>query len=539
MAEGTVDNLNIQVSADAEKASRSLNNLANTLTKVNKSFAGMNTKNVSAFSANVNKLATSLKALNGIKVSIPSISGISKELNSLSKIDFSKLNSAGKPIRELSSALGSLRGMGDISVPKIGAKNINSIVSAINKLKDIDAKNLPYVADGLNKVSASFQTLSTLKFNDSGLNKTINALNRLIQVNLNNFNAEDFRKITESISVLGNMPDVSSGVNRFVSSLSRLANAGTKTGQSANSVLKLGEQTRLAAQKLQSVGAINDDVNLFVQSIGRLASAGSKTGQTASGLSSLAKETIEFFKAMQNAPKVSENTIRMTQALAQLASAGGRVNTATNTVSNAFSKLASVGNKTLSAMKKVSSGIVSAFKNIGNSSGNLTKAQFSLSNLLKTAIGFRLGYGLLEFGKQAFQLGSDITEVENVVDVAFGGMADKAYEFAKTAKEQFGLSELMALRYAGTMRSVLNSSGVEAGMATQMSTDLAGLAGDLASFYNISQDNAWEKIMSGMAGEIEPLRRLGINMSVKFLLRLYAAMYIESLRERMQKRCAA
>lgn len=487
MADITPDNIQLKLSADADQAVKSLNNLASTLRSINTAF----TKDISGmrkFSKEIGTLTSSMKSLSKIKFSAPDMSGMTKMLKSLNSMN------AG------------------------GAKK---------------------TADGIEKVVNSFNKLGSVNFNDSGINKTVNALNRLFKVDMSKFNPNDFVRITDSISKLGNMPDVSSSVNRFISSLSRLANAGEKTGQSANSVLKLGEQTRLATQKLQSVGAINDDVNLFVQSIGRLASAGGKTSQTASGLCTLSKETLEFFKAMQNAPRVSENTIRMTQALAQLASAGGKVNTATNTVSNAFSKLASVGNKTLSAMKKVSSGIVSAFKNIGNSSGNLTKAQFSLGNLLKTAVAFRLGYGLLEFGKQAFQLGSDITEVENVVDVAFGGMADKAYEFAKTAKEQFGLSELVALKYAGTMRSVLNSSGVEAGMATKMSTDLTGLAGDLASFYNISQDNAWEKIMSGMAGEIEPLRRLGINMSVKFLLRLYAAMYIESLRERMQKRCAA
>ena len=462
MADGTVDNLNIQLSADANKAVQSLNNLKSTLNSISTAF----TKDISGmrkFSKEIGTLSASMRSLSKIKFSAPDMSGINKMLKSLNGMDAS------------------------------GAKK---------------------TADGIEKVVNSFNKLGNANFNDSGINKTVNALNRLFKVDTSKFNPNDFVRITDSIAQLGTIPDVSSGVNRFVSSLSRLANAGTKTGQSANDILRLGQQTALAARELGSVGVINDDVNLFVQSIGRLASAGSKTGQTASGLSSLSKETLEFFKAMQNAPRVSENTIRMTQALAQLASAGGRVNTATNTVSNAFSKLASVGNKTLSAMKKVSTGIVSAFKNIGNSSGNLTKAQFSLGNLLKTAVAFRLGYGLLNFGKQAFQLGSDITEVENVVNVAFGGMADKAYEFAKTAKEQFGLSELVALKYAGTMRSVLNSSGVEAGMATQMSTDLAGLAGDLASFYNISQDNAWEKIMSGMAGEIEPLRRLGINMSV-------------------------
>lgn len=462
MADGTVDNLNIQLSADANKAVQSLNNLKSTLNSISTAF----TKDISGmrkFSKEIGTLSASMRSLSKIKFSAPDMSGMNKMLKSLNGMDAS------------------------------GAKK---------------------TADGIEKVVNSFNKLGNANFNDSGINKTVNALNRLFKVDTSKFNPNDFVRITDSIAQLGTIPDVSSGVNRFVSSLSRLANAGVKTGQSASSVLKLGQETRKAAQELSAVGSVNDDVNMFVQSIGRLASAGGKTSQTASGLGTLSKETIEFFKAMQNAPRVSENTIRMTQALAQLATAGGKVGTSTNTVTSAFNKLASVGNKTLSAMKKVANGIVSAFKNIGNSSGNLTKAQFSLSNLLKTVVGFRLGYGLLNFGKQAFELGSDITEVENVVDVAFGNMNQYAYDFAKTAKEQFGLSELVALRYAGTMKSILNASGVDNSMAAQMSTDLTGLAGDLASFYNISQDVAWERIVSGMAGEIEPLRRLGINMSV-------------------------
>lgn len=539
MADGTVDNLDIRVAADANRAVKSLNNLVSTLNKVNKAFSGMNTKSVSAFSSNVNKLASSMRALNGIKISTPNISGLTRQLNNLGKVDFSKISSAGKPIKELSSALNSLSGLSSVSIPKLETKNINSIINAVDKLGKIDSGSLPKVTDGLNKAATSLQTLSNLKFNDSGLNKTINSLNRLFQADFGKFNSADFEKITSSISVLGNMPDVSSPVNRFVSSLYRLANAGEKTGQSASSVLKLGQETQKAAKELSSVGSINDDINLFVQSIGRLASAGNKTSQTASGLSTLAKETLEFFKAMQNAPKVSENTIRMTQALAQLATAGGKVGTSTNTVTSAFNKLASVGNKTLSAMKKVANGIVSAFQRIGNSSDGLTKAQFSLSNLLKTAVGFRIGYGLLNFGKQAFQLGSDITEVENVVDVAFGGMAQSAYDFASTAQEQFGLSELSALRYSGILMSMFNASGIAQRDAAEMSTTLTGLAGDLASFYNIDQDDAFTKLRSALAGEVEPMRQLGVDMTVKFLLRLYTVMYTETLRERMQKRCAA
>lgn len=459
MADGTVDSLNIQLSADADKAVRALNNLSSSLKAINSAFS----KDVSGmrkFSKEIGTLSASIKSISNI----PDISGITRTLNSLN---------------------------------------------------NIRSGDLQKTADGINKVLNSFSQISASNLNDSGINKTVNALNRLFKVDMSRFNPSDFSRITESISKLGSMPDVSNSINRFVSSLSRLASAGEKTGQSANSVLRLGQEVRKAAQEFQNIGNINDDINMFVQSIAKLASAGGKTSQTASGLKSLAQETLKFFNTMSKAPRISKNTIQMTQALAQLASAGGRVSTSTGKISTAFSKLASIGNKTLSAMKKIASGIASAFKQIGASSKQVDTARFSLGSLLKTAIGFRLGYGLYEFGKQAFQLGSDITEVENVVNVSFGKLSQDAYDFAKTAKEQFGLSELAALQYSGTMMAILNSSGVQdKKIASEMSTTLAGLAGDLASFYNISQDNAWEKIMSGMAGEIEPLRRLGINLSV-------------------------
>ena len=460
MAEGTVDNLNIQLSADADQAVKSLNNLASTLRSINTAF----TKDISGmrkFSKEIGTLNSALKGLNNIKT--PDLSKLSKAMKSLSE---TKTSGAKSTVDDVKDIVNSLKGLGNVN------------------------------------------------FNESGITKLTNSLKRLAQVDMSTFDVSKFKQITESVSTLGNMPDVSSSVNRFVSSLSRLANAGTKTGQSANDILRLGQQTALAARELGSVGAVNDDVNMFVQSIGRLASAGGKTSQTASGLSALSKETLEFFKAMQNAPRVSENTIRMTQALAQLASAGGRVGTATNSVTSAFEKLSKAGTSTMNALKKASSGIVSALQRITGAGKGVNSLSLSLGNLLKTAIGFNIGYGLLNFGKSMFTLGSDVTEVENVVDVAFGGMAQSAYDFASTAQEQFGLSELMALRYSGTMMSVLNASGVAQRDAAEMSTTLTGLAGDLASFYNISQDNAWEKIMSGMAGEIEPLRRLGINMSV-------------------------
>lgn len=121
---------------------------------------------------------------------------------------------------------------------------------------------------------------------------------------------------------------------------------------------------------------------------------------------------------------------------------------------------------------------------------------------------------LVNFGKESIKLASDIQEVQNVIDVTFGRGAAQIEEFAQSAVEAYGLSELAAKQYTGTMGAMLKSSGLTASAAQEMSMALTGLSGDIASFYNLSADLAFEKIRSGISGETEPLKQLGINMSV-------------------------
>lgn len=134
-----------------------------------------------------------------------------------------------------------------------------------------------------------------------------------------------------------------------------------------------------------------------------------------------------------------------------------------------------------------------------------------LAGLVAAAFGTA---AIIHFGKESVKLASDIQEVQNVIDVTFGQGAAQIEEFAKSAAEAYGLSELAAKQYTGTMGAMLKSSGLAAGAAQEMSMALTGLAGDVASFYNLDTDLAFEKIRSGISGETEPLRQLGINMSV-------------------------
>ena len=152
--------------------------------------------------------------------------------------------------------------------------------------------------------------------------------------------------------------------------------------------------------------------------------------------------------------------------------------------------------KGVSAIKQSFNGLGSAVKKIGLLIGG----------------AFAVGK-LVQFGKECVELGSDLAEVQNVVDVTFTTMSDKVNEFAKNAMTSAGLSETMAKRYVGTFGAMSKSFGFSEAQAYDMSTALTQLTGDVASFYNISQDLAYIKLKSVFTGETETLKDLGVVLT--------------------------
>lgn len=120
---------------------------------------------------------------------------------------------------------------------------------------------------------------------------------------------------------------------------------------------------------------------------------------------------------------------------------------------------------------------------------------------------------IVDFGKQCLELGSDLAEVQNVVDVTFPSMTAQVDAFAKKAAKSFGLSETMAKQYTGTFGAMAKAFGFTESAAYDMGATLTGLAGDVASFYNISQDEAYTKLKSVFTGETETLKDLGVVMT--------------------------
>lgn len=150
----------------------------------------------------------------------------------------------------------------------------------------------------------------------------------------------------------------------------------------------------------------------------------------------------------------------------------------------------------VSAIKKSFNGLGSAVKKIGLLIGG----------------AFAVGK-LVQFGKECTKLGSDLNEVQSVVNVVFPNMAEKVDEFSKKAAKTAGLSETMAKKYVGLFGSMAKQFNFTESQAYDMSTQLTQLAGDVASFYNISQDLAYIKLKSVFSGETETLKDIGVVMT--------------------------
>lgn len=167
--------------------------------------------------------------------------------------------------------------------------------------------------------------------------------------------------------------------------------------------------------------------------------------------------------------------------------------------------------KTTKSTRSLSEGFKQSTRYVAKFS-ELVKASF-LGGAIASGVSI-LTSKVMELGKESIQLASDLVEVQNVVDTTFGQNASQIDAWAKTTLNAYGITELQAKQWSGSMGAMLKSSNIASEDMLIMSTNLAGLAGDFASFYNLDHDNAWQKIRSGIAGESEPLKELGINMSV-------------------------
>lgn len=130
----------------------------------------------------------------------------------------------------------------------------------------------------------------------------------------------------------------------------------------------------------------------------------------------------------------------------------------------------------------------------------------------KIAAGLSIA-AVTKFTKDCIEVGSNVTEVQNVVDTAFKDLSWQADQWASNAMTNFGLSELSAKKYMGVFGQMSNAMGITGQAALDMAENVTGLTGDVASFYNLGTDEAYTKLKSIWTGETETLKDLGVIMT--------------------------
>lgn len=183
-------------------------------------------------------------------------------------------------------------------------------------------------------------------------------------------------------------------------------------------------------------------------------------------------------------------------------------------ISAETSELKSALKEVQSSVKSIGSYVrkqTSAITGSINSSVKKISSSFkSLGSIITKALS---AAALLALGKSAIGLASDIEEVQNVVNVAFGDMAAQAEFFAQRCASAFGLSELMAKRTSSTYMAMATAMNLSRDAAKTMSLQLTALSGDMASFYNVQQSVADTALKSVFTGETETLKKFGIVMT--------------------------
>lgn len=300
----------------------------------------------------------------------------------------------------------------------------------------------------------------------------------------------------------GNLNSLSTGVNRLAGAMTAMRGIDTRTFSAvARNVSKLGsinsKQINAAAGSMRQISnAVKgiSGMSASVKGLTELASAIKQLGYQSStkaieNIPKLAVAMRQLMSELSKAPSVSRNIIDMTNALAKLSRTGGAAGTAAKSITSSFSGFSS-----------------SAYA--------VTKKSFSLASAIGKvyATYWALFRGFRLLG-DAIDISSSLTEVENVVRQTFGQYESLINNFAKTSIEKFGMSELSAKQFASRFQAMGTALDIPQGQMAKMSIRLTELAGDMASFYDVSQEDTAKSLQSVFSGTTAPMRRYGIDLT--------------------------
>lgn len=448
-------------------------------------------------------------------------------LDALDKINGNNIKNLGIGLSALGKGLKDIQGIQRVDFGKVARD--------IKKLADIPAGNLTSIGNAMRPLADGINALSKAKVDNANLTNLINSLTRLSSANLGNLEGTNFTQLGSSIKDFANAVSGANKVEQstiaMTNALAKLASAGKNIGKVTGALPHLASKLKEFMNTMSGAPQVANETITFAQAIGTLASAGDKTKATASNLKQLGTELKNFMQTMSTAPNVSDSVIRMTTALSGLVGQGGRVTLSSNYLSSSFSRVSGMSGRLRTNLRNLT-GTMSGLG--GAASKTASNFKGFLRQLMSAAGVYFSIYGAIRGLKSAIDISSDLTEVQNVVDVAFGNMAYKVEEFAKVSVKDFGMSELTTKEIAGRFQAMATAIGVSADKIGQANTFLSGqtkgyvdvsnsmadvsinltkLAADMASFYNVEQTDVAKSLESIFTGTTAPLRRYGLDLT--------------------------
>lgn len=353
------------------------------------------------------------------------------------------------------------------------------------------------MADNVEIQGLEFQIVNDSTQAVTGLQNLINTLNRLKTAT--NGGATGLSKTAQGIRELSNSLK---GLNSGDASqkITRLTNALTALSQVGNVKISSSIANQLTAINTALAGLKWTD--------------GDKLTSLANGLrplSELGKANMTtFINQLSKLPKVIEDLEaadidKFTQQMTALAAAMKPFADEMQKVSNGFSAFPSKIQKLITSTEKYNA----SARKATSTTGKFTSGLKAL-NVAAVAITFRkIGH----FIAQAVTESNKYQEDLNLFTVALGQYAAEAQNYAEKVSDVMGIDPAQWLRNQGVFNTLLTGFGDTAERAQLMSQNLTQLGYDISSFFNISIEDAMQKLQSGISGELEPLRRLGYDLS--------------------------
>lgn len=342
--------------------------------------------------------------------------------------------------------------------------SIDSLQIEINATADKATSAIDVLAKKLDELSKSLSSIDFGKLQE--FSNSVQQLGAAMQT-MNNVDSSNFKNVTSNLSKLskidtsklGVISDGITEISKSVGSLSGITKEVTQLTEFANGIKQLGYKS--VDKAIDNIPKLSTSVN-------------------------------ELMKELSKAPKVSRNIIDMTNALAKLARTGASSGKAAQSLSTAFD---GISKSSISAL------------------GGIKKINLGLGGILKRLAPLVGAVQLFNFGKESIEIASNLTEVQNVVDTTFGNFKQKIEDLSSTSIMDLGMSEYTAKQIGSTFQAMGGAMGFAQGEMADMSVELVKLTGDMASFYDVAQEDVGKSLQSIFTGETEPLRKYGLDLT--------------------------